>query len=224
MDKKKLTTNEYEKPFPTRLRMLLAEKNMTQTDLADAFKNSGLKVTRQTISSYANGETVPDIMRFKFIADFFDVPYDYLLGASPTRERKNVQIGAELGLEDAAINELKRYNDSANRGFPPDMYRLMAMNQLIADSRSYDFFWNVVSYVSYKNGYKEKIKKLLEDEREDIKTAMGVSYMDIVKEQIQYREWIMVESIRKFAMDFAEKVSQFCYDSCLPIEELEEEI
>ena len=75
----------YDSYFPTCLRALLDNKNgisplgkaTTQSELA-----RHLGITRQAISAYTLGTSIPDIVKFKEIADFFHVRYDYLLGSS----------------------------------------------------------------------------------------------------------------------------------------------
>lgn len=61
-------------PFPTKLNHLLEERNVTQQMLADH-----LGVTRQSISKYIHGQTVPDIYTAQRIADYFHVSVGYLI-------------------------------------------------------------------------------------------------------------------------------------------------
>ena len=68
----------YESDFPTRLRELMENRSeisplkrkVTQAELA-----KHLGVTRQAISAYTLGTSIPDIVKFKAIADFFKVSY-----------------------------------------------------------------------------------------------------------------------------------------------------
>lgn len=87
MDKKRnyATGYGYDSAFPLLLRALMENKNdisplrrtVSQSELAEA-----VGVTRQAISTYALGTSVPDMLRFKAIADFFHVNYGFLLGAT----------------------------------------------------------------------------------------------------------------------------------------------
>jgi transcriptional regulator with XRE-family HTH domain len=61
--------------FSEQLRVLLYKNNVTQTALAD-----GIGVSKQVISKWLAGQSVPDMISFQRIAKFFDVPYDYLYG------------------------------------------------------------------------------------------------------------------------------------------------
>lgn len=60
--------------FPTNLRRLMEKNGVTQQQLADV-----IGVTRQTISQYAGGQTVPDIYTVQLIADFFNIRVANLL-------------------------------------------------------------------------------------------------------------------------------------------------
>ena len=70
----------FDSPFATRLRELLAETNTTQPTLAAA-----VGVSRQAVGQWKDGNTVPDILDFQKIADYFKVSTDYLLGRSDVR-------------------------------------------------------------------------------------------------------------------------------------------
>lgn len=139
MNVKKPPVENYEKPFPKQLKKLMEDRKVTQTELAIAFKEKGLTVTRQTISSYANGETTPDIERFKFIADYFGVSYDYMLGESEVIERDNIDINNRTGLSDNAIEYLNKIKLGANK--------------ILDASKGVEYL--------FENAYKEKCKQNL---------------------------------------------------------------
>ncbi|AJQ30039.1 helix-turn-helix domain-containing protein [Pelosinus fermentans] len=61
--------------FKERLKELRLNKKMTQEELGKTFN-----VIKQTISSWENGNSRPDIYMASKIADFFEVTTDYLLG------------------------------------------------------------------------------------------------------------------------------------------------
>lgn len=69
--------------FPDRLKELREEKKLTQEELA---KIVGL--TLRAYQLYEYGDGYPTFKRLIIIADFFDVPLDYLVGRSDLRERK----------------------------------------------------------------------------------------------------------------------------------------
>ncbi len=94
------------KPFPSRLRQLMAETGTTQEELAEA-----VGVQRQTISKYASGQNTPDIEKFEKIADFFGVSFDYLLGRSDAKHRENQSVVEETGLSEEVVNRLKNWHE-----------------------------------------------------------------------------------------------------------------
>lgn len=101
----KASNKDYNLPFPTRLRFLLEEKGKgSQSQLADY-----IGVTRQAISAYSLGNSVPDIYKFQKMAEFFGVPLEFMLGKSDNRERENMDIGKATGLSDEVIHNLKSY-------------------------------------------------------------------------------------------------------------------
>lgn len=82
----RVKTNEPEKynsPFASRLRWLLERDKVSQSKLAEV-----VGVTRQAISSYSLGASLPDIDKFEKIADFFKVSTDYLLGRTDATTSK----------------------------------------------------------------------------------------------------------------------------------------
>ena len=100
--------DNYKKPFPSLLRELIDTYKVKQEDIAKA-----INVTRQTISKYENGETVPDIYSAKKIVNYFNNKYnlkysiDYWLGEEEVL--KNVKK-EEIMLSNEAIENLKKIN------------------------------------------------------------------------------------------------------------------
>ncbi|QUH20415.1 helix-turn-helix domain-containing protein [Alkaliphilus sp. B6464] len=75
--------------FSERLRSLRKDLNLTQEELAQK-----LNKTRSTIAGYETERKQPDYETLKFIADFFDVSIDYLLGRTHDRN-PTVRISIE---------------------------------------------------------------------------------------------------------------------------------
>ena len=91
--------------FASRLRDLLHQPDMNQSKLADH-----IGVTRQAISAWSLGISLPDIEKFGLIADFFGVSTEFLLGRTDvSKPDATKQALAEyLCLSEAAIDEIKR--------------------------------------------------------------------------------------------------------------------
>lgn len=96
----------YFKPFPTRLRAQMEEREATQQMLADY-----VGVTRQAISLYINGQSLPDIEKLERMADYFNVSTDWLLGRSEAKNQDNHNTVQETGLSEAAVNKLKDWHE-----------------------------------------------------------------------------------------------------------------
>ena len=70
-----MTVDKYNEILPTRIRALIADGGATQNQIA---KEIG--VTRQSISQYCDGSTVPNADKLLKLAQYFNVSADYLLG------------------------------------------------------------------------------------------------------------------------------------------------
>ena len=92
----------YYLPFPTRLRQLMDDTGVSQQALADY-----VGVTRQAVAQWKDGKTIPDMYNFKRIAEFFNIPYEYLLGDTDSKVHENMALADSLGLSDDAIETLE---------------------------------------------------------------------------------------------------------------------
>ena len=94
---------DYKDPFPVRFRELIEKKGATLDSLAAEFHT-----TRQTVSNWQNGATVPDAISICEIAKFFGVTTDYLLGLTDVKAIKtDIRAVSEYtGLSEDAIETL----------------------------------------------------------------------------------------------------------------------
>ena len=94
---------DYGDPFPSCFRNLIEKKGATLDALAAEFNT-----TRQTVSNWQNGVTVPDAVSICDIARYFGVTTDYLLGLTDVKTiETNVRAVAEYtGLSEDAVKEL----------------------------------------------------------------------------------------------------------------------
>lgn len=65
----------YDSAFATRLRKLIEENNISKNQLSEE-----IGVSRQAISQYCDGSTIPNADKLLKIAEFFNVSLDYLVG------------------------------------------------------------------------------------------------------------------------------------------------
>ena len=97
-------SEKFNAPFPTRLRILMAEQEKTQEDIAKAVGK-----TRQTVSQYVNGVSEPGFEALLKIAALFGTSIDYLLGK--TNDPHPVPSATDdLGLSAKAVNAIYQIN------------------------------------------------------------------------------------------------------------------
>lgn len=89
--------------FAQRLKQLRNEKQVSQAELASA-----LNISNRTISMYEQGNSTPNTELLAKIADFFNVPIDYLTGNLNVKNVEYASINETLGLSDKAIANLKK--------------------------------------------------------------------------------------------------------------------
>lgn len=134
-NKKKYDGKYYNSSFATILRGFLKKKEFNQQQLAKE-----LKVSRQTISLYANGNSLPDIETLKKIIEYFkknkyDYSSDYWLGLidEPSANVKMKAINKKYGLSEKALENLKEMKehkyfgdtilDTTNKLLEQDFYK-----------------------------------------------------------------------------------------------------
>ena len=120
--------------FGERLRTLREEKSLTQVDLAKL-----LKTANSTISQYESNKRSPDKGTIERLADFFNVPVDYLLGRSNTKkidlldvlEDNTTQISAagKLVTPEQRVEILKTLDEDR----PKTNYEEMYKHPMLAD-------------------------------------------------------------------------------------------
>ena len=91
-----------------RIKEIRQEKNLSQTDIAKA-----LGVTRQAISLYEKGDRELKLETWQKLADFFNVPVDYLLGISEDRSTLTID---DLNPEEQEAYE--RITDMLSQEYP----------------------------------------------------------------------------------------------------------
>jgi len=132
--------DNYHSPFPRRLRLLFDETRTSQAALAEH-----IGVSRQAISQWSNGNTTPDCYNFKKLADYFNVPLEYLYGETDSRSQENIRLVNELGLSDEAIDTIL-----AMRNMPhihPNDRDCPTKSEILSNTISNVRFWETLEYV-----------------------------------------------------------------------------
>lgn len=89
-------------PFSERLRQLRREQSLSQQGLSDL-----LGISKSSINMYERGEREPGFGTVTALAEFFRVDTDYLLGASPYRNKEEwMQSGRNVSMSVPLLGEI----------------------------------------------------------------------------------------------------------------------
>ncbi len=131
--------------FPSRLRKLMEDNSISQQKLAD---HLGLK-NRQSVASYCNGRSAPDLESIVKIASFFSVSTDYLLGATPDPSPVPSAV-EDLGLTPKAVQYLRALHELAK--VPPYETDRLSLISYLLGHKNFDWFLvQCILYVKLKN-------------------------------------------------------------------------
>lgn len=102
------SVEEYYAMFPSRLRYLIRVNHTTITALA-----AQLGLSRQAVSLYTDGSTLPNAEKLGLIADYFQVSTDWLLGRTEVRspDAEKQAVCNYLTLSEGAVDALRLKDD-----------------------------------------------------------------------------------------------------------------
>ncbi len=128
---KKSCPDHYNDPFPSRLRQLIKDHDITQDQLSKA-----VGVSRGSIGQYANGDSSPKYDALIAIAKYFNVSTDYLLGLSSSRsvDLSAREICDTANLTDgafAALSSLSRSDADTPEEASRKQYAALLTNEII---------------------------------------------------------------------------------------------
>ena len=121
-----------------RLTDLRKERELTFLELSKAIKEKlRVKISHSSLCDYEDSdkEKSMSLKNFIAIADFYEVPYDYLLGDLHSKEEKNIGISKAIGLSDDSIKAFK-YIKNKHPKFLPLVNSLIGNNQFYMLIRS----------------------------------------------------------------------------------------
>lgn len=224
---KKNSYDEYNSEFASRLRYLMDRRETNQQKLADF-----IGVTRQAVSAYTLGISLPDIEKFEKIACFFDVSTEYLLGRTEVMEMdiEKQAIARALQLSEEAIDRIldlqKEFRLEQNF---EDNWKLTAKKKeplaVIFDRwlrfvDLEDLMDNVYSSVlaaanAQESGYQPEDYKLDEEAKNAVYNLNQQGYVTITPtEQMNLYEQkaakVFVQSIEKLQNEAIEAMSALC--------------
>lgn len=192
-----------------RIRELRRNSDMNQAELAKI-----LDVKTSTISGYESGYRNPDIEKFKLLADFFNVSYDYLLGESDSLKRENIDIAKRTGLSDEAIatlTSLKEVSetplDESDANYPIDFsdrrdlrHYLIIINHLIAKDNIEDFAIPILNYVDKVRRIQKRTEAIqaIDDLKEKFgATTLTEEAMSYIRQKEAKGESVSLEEIEE---------------------------
>jgi len=84
--------------FPIRLKALRKQAGKTQDEMSKA-----LEIQRSTYGEYERGRIMPSADRLKALANYFNVPTDYLLGKTNFTEQLHEVVHAGFDIMDMSV-------------------------------------------------------------------------------------------------------------------------
>lgn len=157
----------YDGVFHSRLRDLIKEHEITKQKLSEE-----IGVSRQAISQYCDGSTIPNADKLLKIAEFFNTSTDYLLGLSDVQSTDTEvrAICEYTGLSEEAIGDLHLIVENINK--ESGAYPSWLTAEDIFESK--EFEKQVLQMISYFI-YNERFKDAVVD---------TISYMDTLSDRI----------------------------------------
>lgn len=140
------SVEEYYAVFPSRLRYLIRVNHTTITALA-----AQLGLSRQAVSLYTDGSTLPNAERLGLIADYFRVSTDWLLGRTDVRSPDvELQAAAEYTrLSEKAAERLHLLGSASVMENGQSAAVTDMLSDLIESDRFYDLFGCLGIYLIY---------------------------------------------------------------------------
>jgi transcriptional regulator with XRE-family HTH domain len=195
--KKNAYENGYHSPFATRLRELLDTPDVSQAKVAEY-----VGVTRQAISSYSLGTSVPDIEKLIGIASFFEVSTEYLLGRTEIKKADATkQVVAEyLNLSEEAIDAIHRLQNGYLEQNIVDDYKLSSKMEPLGKMFSAwveaadlsklfsDLYRAILASARYKGGVKNTERYILgEEDKQSVSELQAKGYVVLgLTEQLDF--------------------------------------
>jgi len=208
------TSSGYETPFATRLRGLIDEAGIPQSALAEH-----IGVTRQAISTYSLGTSVPDIDKFEGIANFFEVSTEYLLGRTDIKKADtSKQATAEyLGLSEGAIDairslQLGQIEQAPLRDYKPELVNY-PMTQVFnawlesvdLSKLTSDMYKLLLATCEYNtSGLNPDKHKMNDEQKQAVMLLQQSDYIVLsMREQLDYYNQIVLSEFRKSVEELA---------------------
>lgn len=162
-----------------RLKHVRELKGISQRQAAE-----DLNISPQNLSYYENGRDAGYGLLVR-MARYYDVTVEYLIGASPVMQRKNVDINKDIGLNDKTINLLRQRNKF---GYS---YAADIVNEIVRT----EYFQRLVTIFSEDNESKEGDTPQQKELNKQIVEVYGGSFF------IRKRDWEIERCINGIAKE-----------------------
>ena len=183
-----------------RINTLLAERNITQKELANY-----LDVKPNIISYFCSGARTPNIEQLIMISKYFNVPADYLLGLTNSQSNDSgIKAAVDVtGLTEDAVNDLISYNKT---DIGKEYLELLSMLLVYGETKELLSLINsIVKYEVLKNNAKK-------DHTVEILLGNNV-YVDIDGHKKRFKKTDLIEysiqsTIRRSILEVCEIYSE----------------
>lgn len=177
--KRRIPREERFGAFSKRLKHVRELKGISQRQAAE-----DLNISPQNLSYYENGRDAGYGLLVR-MARYYDVTVEYLIGASPVMQRKNVDINKDIGLNDKTINLLRQRNKF---GYS---YAADIVNEIVRT----EYFQRLVTIFSEDNESKEGDTPQQKELNKQIVEVYGGSFF------IRKRDWKIERCINGIAKE-----------------------
>lgn len=220
---------DYNSIFSSRLRSLIEENHISKQKLADE-----IGVSRQAISQYCDGSTVPNADKLLKIAEYFNVSLDFLVGKTEAKtDNKDVQFICDYtGLNESSVDILHYFVHILSK-YPEDLAltneqyeedisyledTLNFYNYLITSDKSSELTSHLSSYLLTTRKLIDELKDAIkEDLLSDVEKCYEIIY------DIEYQKTNLITFDYYQALDYMKKtIDEFCTPTVSVLEELEE--
>ncbi len=174
--------------LPQKIRELLKKKGATQQDLADY-----LGITRQAVNNYCVGKTYPIGDLILKIADFFNVPAEYIISGYQPEQKA---IRDELKLSAAALEMLK----SVSSGELHDIF--FFVDKLLSDK---GFYLAMISAITTIETTQTVAINLSREGKTEIEKIILREFLDFGKDKA-------TKKLADYFMSFADKLYPYKID------------
>lgn len=159
----------------------------------DINKKVGVYISDTSLCDYENTEKTKDmsVKNMVALADYYGVSYDYLLGNSSSRERKNINVNKKYGVSDKALSRLEILNNTPQKEF--EMSLIDTFNAFI-ESDEFDGFIDTFA----KCAYAREVREMGLTENEKVMREVFSTLTDEQRKLYKEGKMILVQPIKYY--------------------------